>query len=333
MKPHEIENWILRIIERINKGQPAEDSRVELKSDWPDPQKASRQIAGHANAARGEMILWIIGVDEKTGVTGASNEELANWYPKVAANFDGIAPTITDLNVPINKSTVVGLVFDTSRVPYVVKNPVYGSQGGGPVQLEVPWRENRSTRSASRSDLIKLLSPLGKLPSIEVLDGDLKLYTSNKRSDSDPLESTWNLHIDLYIVPPSFDRVVIPFHRCAVFIEIEDCINKTPLNDFSLAPPSRMIFSGGGRISSEADSVTILGTSNEIIVEGPGVVELTAKKNFQAEFGNLNADAKVSVVLSPTEAERSINLDLILISLFSIETKKNNWISRWVYKL
>ena len=129
------------------------------------------------------------------------------------------------------------------------------------------------------------------------------------------------------------DGFVEPFHRCAVFIEIEDCINKTPLNDFSLAPPSKMIFGGRGGISSEVDSVTILGTSNEIIVEGPGVVELTAKQNFQAEYSNLNVAAKVSVVLSPTEAERSINLDIILTSLFSIETKKNNWISRWVYKL
>ena len=332
MKPYEIENWVLRVIERINKGQPCEDSRVELKTDWPDPQKAARQIAGHANAARGESILWIIGVDEKTGVIGASNEELANWYPRVAANFVGITPTVFDLNIPFNDSTVVGLLFDTSRIPYVVKNPAYGSQGGGPVQLEVPWRENRSTKSASRSDLIKLLSPLGKLPSIEVLAAELKLYASKNQNNSKAVESSWELNIDLYVVPPSFDRVVIPFHRCSAFIEIEDCINRTYLNEFSLAPPSRMVLGGRGGISSEVDSVTVLGTSNEVIVEGPGVVELSAKERFQTEYSNLQADAKVTVILTPSEAESSINLDIILTSLFSIETKKNNWMSRWVYK-
>lgn len=49
--------------------------RRELKAEWlPDHSKvARRQIAGHANVARGD--LWLIGVDEKRGVAGVDQQE------------------------------------------------------------------------------------------------------------------------------------------------------------------------------------------------------------------------------------------------------------------
>jgi hypothetical protein len=66
MRPIEIEAWVLRVVDQVKKGQPNEDRRVELKAEWIEPpEKAARQIAGHANAARGSNILWIIGLDEK----------------------------------------------------------------------------------------------------------------------------------------------------------------------------------------------------------------------------------------------------------------------------
>ena len=57
MRIHEIETWVLQIVERVESEQPIEDSRIELKSDWIDPAKAARQLAGHANAAHGDTLL------------------------------------------------------------------------------------------------------------------------------------------------------------------------------------------------------------------------------------------------------------------------------------
>jgi hypothetical protein len=57
MRPSEIENWTLKIIDQLKAGQQIEESRVELKTTWIDSQEAARKIAGHANAARGEEIL------------------------------------------------------------------------------------------------------------------------------------------------------------------------------------------------------------------------------------------------------------------------------------
>jgi len=100
MKSSEVEYKVLSIIDRVTLGQPVEDSLVELKSQWPPSDKAARQIAGHANAARGLPILRIIGVDQVSGVVGAQSNELENWYAEVKSQFDGPAPYLTDLNIP-----------------------------------------------------------------------------------------------------------------------------------------------------------------------------------------------------------------------------------------
>lgn len=172
MNSRQIESWALRVIDCVKKGQPNEDFLVELKRDWIDQEKAARRIAGHANAARGENILWLIGVDENQGVIGVNITDLASWYSTVESCFNELAPRMIPLNIPVDGKTVVALFFETDRAPFVVKNPVYGSKGAGAVELEVPWRENTSIRSARCSDLIRLLAPLERLPEIEIIDCD-----------------------------------------------------------------------------------------------------------------------------------------------------------------
>ena len=180
MKPFEIEAWVIRIVDQVRNNHPNEDARVELKAAWPETYKAARQIAAHANSARGENILWIIGLDEKKGVIGVDNKELSNWYSQVESYFDDIAPELIDLNIHVGRQTLIALLFFTDRAPFVVKNPAYGTKDGGSVELEVPWREGRKTRSARRGDMIRLLEPLLHQPLIEVLDIDLTINSKEK---------------------------------------------------------------------------------------------------------------------------------------------------------
>jgi len=137
----EIEAWARDVMERVDCRQPIEDMRVELKAAWPDPVKAARRLAAHGNAARGDSLLWLIGVNEAHGVTGASFEELSTWHAKLKREFDELSPDMTPLNVSPPRGTVVALLFETSRAPFVVKNPE-----GGAVQFEVPWRDGNSTQ-------------------------------------------------------------------------------------------------------------------------------------------------------------------------------------------
>ena len=60
----EIESWALRVLKDIAEKRRVEDATVELKAEWLEPVKAARRLGGHANAARGANILWLIGVDE-----------------------------------------------------------------------------------------------------------------------------------------------------------------------------------------------------------------------------------------------------------------------------
>jgi hypothetical protein len=73
----EIEAWTLRVVDQVRRQVSIEDARVEPKSDWLDPKRAARRLAGHANAARGATILWIIGLDEANGVVGINSADFA----------------------------------------------------------------------------------------------------------------------------------------------------------------------------------------------------------------------------------------------------------------
>src|SRR5882672_4801480 len=138
MRSAELEGWVFALVERVRKREPVEDQRVELKREWPEHFKAARRIAAHANSARAESILWVIGIDEEVGLVGVSKEELANWWPQVQSNFDQLPPDLLlHLNVPVDDKTVVALLIDAERRPFVVKNP----KPGEGIDREVPWRD------------------------------------------------------------------------------------------------------------------------------------------------------------------------------------------------
>jgi hypothetical protein len=200
----EIESWAARIIAGVQSGATVEDSRVELKAELPEPTKAARRIAAHANGASSEPILWLIGVDEDKGVVGIKGDDLAAWFPKVKAAFDGVYPPLRDVAITVNGSTILCLLFDTSRAPFMVKNPV-----GGSIQREIPWREGTTTRTATRDEVLRIVHPEDPSPTIEILAANLRA-TPQKEGDLS-LEGRFKV----YLVPKNEQMLVIPFHRCS----------------------------------------------------------------------------------------------------------------------
>jgi hypothetical protein len=297
-----IEMWALNIIERIEGRQPVEDSRVELKTEWPEPVRAARRLAGHANPAHGEAILWLIGVQEGVGVTGAKLEEVSSWFAKVSAEFDGLAPALTDLNIPYANKTVVALHFDTSRAPFLVRNPVYGTAGGGPVELEVPWRDATGVRTARRADLLKLLMPMQELPEIEVLAGGGLSYQIPK-----PLyqQRAWNLVIYMYVVPLSAKRVVFPSHRSRITATLP------PLGELIF---DRKYFTAW-KYSTTSDipgTVTVTATEAEIVIDGPGKFQLHASCGLTDVPSDLPQAGTLSAVMVEAVSQREVVINLRL---------------------
>ena len=214
LRPQEIETLVLDIVERLKSGRPIEDDTVELKAKWPDDEKkAARQLAGSANAARGDFLLWIIGINERSQrVEGIDPLELSNWIAKVARYFDGEAPSVVSRAISINGVTVMALYFETAtNAPFVI-NRDSGDK-------EVPWRWGTGVRSAKRLELLQLLVPTLHNPEVEVLSSRLSLLEEPHNSAG--YEWHWRIENVVYITPQGERRIVIPYHRCRATISIE----------------------------------------------------------------------------------------------------------------
>jgi len=259
MRQIEIEGWVLEVANNIKQGRPVEDARVEIKSAWPEPKQAARRIAGHANAAHGEPILWIIGIDDKTReIKGADKNDLASWYPQMKAEFNDLAPLITDHNIPYEGKTIVALLFETERAPFVVKNSVHGNQGAGPVSFEVPWREGTSVRSATRSDLIRLLLPLERLPEVKILGLHLLAAMSARTTTG------WRLAAKIYIASRTKGELIIPFHACSATADIGDQRMRVTFDTVHLMPYPRTN-------PGVTPSLTVRHSPSELIVASAGM--------------------------------------------------------------
>jgi hypothetical protein len=289
MKTYEIESWAWRVIEAVKAGRPSEDSFVELKSEWPSaPRKVARQIGGHANAARGEPILWLVGIDEKEGVKGVDNFEVSNWYSAVRAEFNGVAPQLTSVNLQVDGKVVVAILFTTDSPPYVVRNATYGTSGGGSVRFEVPWREGNSTTTAGRSELLKILHPIQRLPVCEVRSGLLVAQPSPGGIEN------WHLTLEIYVIPQSEARTIIPYHHCSAAFELSDHI---PLTDLG-----RVHFT-----AHKSENSLVRVTRTEVLLDGPGMVYLQGSQKAGMEKDNLPEVAQVYAMFQPANALHSVS--------------------------
>jgi len=166
MTPQQLEAIVLQAIDRARSGTPVEDDRIELKRKWPDPLTKARQLAGAANKANGDYVIYIIGVDEKTGqIVDHSEFDSADWWAQTSSQFDEVPP---DLNRHFAVSVAPGeavtaLLFTTDRAPYLVKVT------GGNSERDLPFRDGTRTRSMKRSELLRLLIPQSTVPPALIL--------------------------------------------------------------------------------------------------------------------------------------------------------------------
>lgn len=204
MRTAEIDAWVQRIASETAAGRQSEDARVELKKTWPSAEDAAWRIAGHANAAGGEPILWVIGLAPDGSVADLEANELANWWPQVCKYFDdGVAPIMRDVVVHLPTGAVVALLFDTEAAPFVVK--------GGRHNFEVPFREGTRTDGARRRHLTRLLAPTAVAPLLDILGFELVVFQTGTTESP---AFGWRFEISLFVTPVGrrpphlyFDRI------------------------------------------------------------------------------------------------------------------------------
>lgn len=256
MKRSVLEGRVLDIIDRVKAKQPLEDDGLELKRVWLDHKKAARRLAGHANASRGEPILWLIGVDEDSQVIpGADPNELADWYSQVQSQFEGrtCPELLVFVHVPVDGVVVTAMYFLTDQAPYVVKNPA-----GGSITGDVPWRMGTRTDSATRQQLLRILTPAQKVPTLEFLEGWLSVSTFQEVKGNRMLMLVLKGQFQFYLYHNVPSRLTIPRHRMEYSLEVPGVAPKTCCR-------VTMIKGSGSQITANIE---------EIVASGPGCVEV-----------------------------------------------------------
>ncbi len=305
----ELEAWALRVLDSVRARGHNEDSRVELKRDWPgDPARAARRIAGQANAARGDDILWLIGVDESDGVVGASSADTASWWQTVASHFDETPPRLQDQVVHVEGRSIVALLFDTASAPFfVVKNTSHGQPGGGPVEREVPWRDGTSVRSARRSDLVRLPVPRLHEPEFEVLAAwvDTSFLLN-------PPRVHWLANVRVYSHGQPGESLTIPDHQVSMVLRL-------PGRELPLTPrmQGQAATAGGIRPRSaapESAARTIRTGVGQVLIEGPGPLTFSGFATTEEVHENLPVQVTAGLLIEwrAVGGLRSRRLDLTL---------------------
>jgi hypothetical protein len=328
MKSQQLEAWVLAIVDVVVAGRLVEDSRVELKADWPDVRTAARRIAGHGNAAEADSILWIVGLDQQKGIVPVTPLDVAKWLPQVVAEFDGIAPSLQDLVVPTASGSVVALLFDVSRRPFLVKNTVFGQPGGGPVALEVPWRSGTSIRTARRDELLRILVPLQALPSVELLEASAEVDMHGPMSPGyGPVTDVersphlrWSFSLTLYVTPRSPDLLVLPTHKASLTFALGSEQSRVAAQFRFFAP-----YRSGGPMESVLDSTTVTASAGEAVFRGPGLVRGGGSYYEVVRSLPPGLDIAARLAVSPAGSDMSTETPFLLMPRGEQAEHKRSW--------
>jgi hypothetical protein len=113
--------------------------------------------------------------------------------------------------------------------------------------------------------MIRLLAPLESLPEVEILDVQLSATIAGQSSVGNDYGDALEIFAELYIVPRSGNRLVIPFHRCRVEFEVPGVLLLEA--SWLKLDPAIGGFRGAGTVYP--GSLTIQSTAHEVVVDGP----------------------------------------------------------------
>lgn len=176
----ELEIRVQEIISAIQNGAFIEDDLIELKRELIDPRKAARRLAGHANQANGDYIVWIVGIDEATGEVHPITMSTDEWWAQVIAEFDdGVFPQLgRNRRVHLNEDeSVLVLVFETDEAPYLVQTHDAG------LDREVPLRSATAVRSARRHELLRIIGSAVRTPTSRVIWAEADLWNKGEQPE------------------------------------------------------------------------------------------------------------------------------------------------------
>jgi hypothetical protein len=291
LRPQQLEAHVIELVDLVLAGKRIEDDLVECKGQWPDPQRRSctRQLAGHANKAHGEPILWIIGLDEDTHtLTHPNPVEFADWWASISSRFDPPAPELEHhLVVSVGeRQTVTALRFLTDRSPYVI-------MGGGDaerLEREVPIRDGTRTRSARRDELLRLLIPAVAPPSARLLSASLHSRHDPAVEGKKPCRTSLQLRADVFFEQPAITAgaAMLPAHLMFGRIDVGSSVAPLVCRlHYMHAEDGHSTFGGTIRPVVVAPSVAVHGVARRkdgVVITGPGTLTVWGAKALDGDL-------------------------------------------------
>lgn len=219
---------VLRVLRSTSK---IEDAGVELKGTPPSPETKAGQLAGAANASGGDPIVWVFGIADDGSFVDIAGFDFDQWFAKIPSQFDGPYPEPTIAWLEEEGHGLLAVSFRTDHAPYVVK------RSSNPQQRDMPWREGSHTRSATRSELIRMLLPQARLPRIEFLGGAIAFET--KPGQHPDQHGEFSFSAELFIEHADAGGIHLSQHRCAATIRIGEQVFTAPAGHVSLQSMER----------------------------------------------------------------------------------------------
>lgn len=225
--------------------------------------KSARRLAGHCNALHGDDGLWIVGVNEKSGVLGVDPDDFADWWPRLKAEFHDETPDLTEVFFTYEGKRLVALHFTTDRAPFLVR-----VEGGGRVEREDPWREGTSVRTARRADLLRLLVPLQRSPEIEITKANAKYSDGTDQNGASIL-----VDLTCYMTLRLGETLVFPEHRAIGQVRVADSVRLEAPPTFVAGSMQRWLTPGGRR--QEPDTGYMASADHQLFARGPGFFRIS----------------------------------------------------------
>ena len=316
-----LEYSALEYIDALRNGRPlpASTDLIAHFPTWPGlPRRAARILAAYANTARGQEVLWLIGVRDnavgKLTLPGADSARFDEWLHGLAPYFDGLVPVVRAFTLDTGAAGVqpgrqpIALQIDSARAPFVVRAQPASAN------LEVPWwdRQARQVRSAGRHELVRGLVPMQGVPQFKEVEAEFTFYKHFHGTGATKPVHRWTLDGSLYVIPQPGSHLVIPLHRCHAGIAVPDSGFRAAANDLTL--------------TADRQSPAVRVTESAALVDGPGRMFVYCSGTMATADAPLTHPLTLTFDLLPAGAERAA---VVSVPLRPTPVTESNQAGRW----
>jgi hypothetical protein len=152
---------------------------------------------------------------------------------------------------------------------------------------------------------LQILVPRLRQPEVEILDGQVQLHATPQVGGGNCF-----VFVDLYLTPIGRSQIVYPFHRCKTRLLAGSQPYQQKQTLLVIGPPGH---AGSWVGRSTIRSHTIRASDNEVLVNGPGLVQVTTHLLVDSKQLSAAGALDVSIELLATGSNEALACHLHVV--------------------